>query len=63
MGNDIVCKTVSISNIRMRRYGEEYMWTIQPYEFLVARHIVWLIIRKGTNWSLLRCTSLMNTVN
>ena len=35
-----------------RRYGEEYLWTIQPYRFSVARHIVWLIVKKGTNWSL-----------
>ena len=34
-----------------RRYGEEYLWTIQPYGFSVAQHIVRLIVRKGTNWS------------
>jgi len=25
---------------------EEILWTIQPYEFSVAWHIVWLIVRK-----------------
>jgi len=34
-----------------RRYDEESPWTIQPYGFSVAWHIVWLIVRKGTNWS------------
>jgi len=27
------------------------MWTIQPYEFSVARPIVWLIVRKEKYWS------------
>ena len=43
--------STSIDLQTQRRYGEEYLWTIQPYRFSVARHIVWLIVRKGTNWS------------
>jgi len=34
-----------------KRYDEESLWTIQPYVFLAAGYIVWLIVRKGTNWS------------
>jgi len=34
-----------------RRYDEESLWAIQPCKFSVARRIVWLIVRKGTNWS------------
>jgi len=27
------------------------LWTIEPYEFSVAWRIVWLIVKKETNWS------------
>jgi len=33
------------------KYEEESMWIIQHYKFLVVRRIVWLIIKRGTNWS------------
>jgi len=29
-----------------KRYGEVSLWIIQPYRFLVAWHIIWLIVRK-----------------
>src|SRR4051812_34141869 len=32
------------------RYGVEKLWTIRPYGYLVARHIVWSIVIKETSW-------------
>src|SRR3954468_18526419 len=33
-----------------KRYGVEKLWTIRPYGYLVAQHIVWSIVIKGTSW-------------
>src|SRR3954467_2745882 len=33
-----------------KRYGEEKLWIIRPYGYLVARHIVRSIVIKGTSW-------------
>src|SRR3954463_1173531 len=33
-----------------KKYGEEKLWTIRPYGYLVARHIVWSIVIRGTSW-------------
>src|SRR5436189_6445518 len=33
-----------------KRYGEEKLWIIRPYGYLVARRIVWSIVIKGTSW-------------
>jgi len=41
----------SLIFISQRRYGEESLCIIQPYEFLVAWHVVWLIVKRGINWS------------
>src|SRR4051812_48430507 len=36
--------------IPQKRYGEEKLWTIRPYGYLVARHTVWSIVIRGTSW-------------
>src|SRR3954468_8420923 len=33
-----------------KRYGEEKLWTIRPYGYLVARLTVWSIVIRGTSW-------------